>query len=59
MLCAAGQAKQSVRYALYNLLAITRCDVEKRRAQHERNFVFFDAPVGMIFTIDRRPNTGL
>ena len=28
------------------------------RAQHDRNFVFFDAPVGMIFTIDRRLNQG-
>lgn len=28
------------------------------RAQHDRNFSFFDAPVGMIFTIDRRLNMG-
>ncbi len=27
-------------------------------AQHARNFRFFDAPVGMIFTIDRRLATG-
>ena len=24
------------------------------RAQHARNFAFFDAPVGLIFTLDRR-----
>ena len=28
------------------------------KAQHRRNFQFFDAPVGMIFTIDRRLATG-
>ena len=28
------------------------------RAQHDRNFVFFDAPMGLIFTIDRRLNQG-
>ena len=28
------------------------------REQHDRNFTFFDAPVGMIFTIDRRLNQG-
>ena len=30
----------------------------KMKAQHRRNFQFFDAPVGMIFTIDRRLATG-
>ena len=28
------------------------------QAQHARNLVFFDAPVGMIFTIDRRLEIG-
>ena len=27
-------------------------------AQHRRNFLFFDAPVGLIFTIDRRLERG-
>ena len=29
-------------------------EAAKMKAQHRRNFQFFDAPVGMIFTIDRR-----
>ena len=28
------------------------------KAQHRRNFRFFDAPVGMIFTIHRKLETG-
>lgn len=45
-------------YGLYSLLEIGRRDVERMRAQHDRNFTFFDAPVGLLFTIDRRLNTG-
>lgn len=50
--------RRAVGFALYNLLGIGRREVERMRAQHDRNFVFFDAPVGMIFTIDRRLNKG-
>lgn len=50
--------RRAVGYALYGLLGIGRRDVERMRAQHDRNFVFFDAPVGLIFTIDRRLNKG-
>lgn len=50
--------RRAVGFALYGLLGIGRREVEKMRAQHDRNFVFFDAPVGMIFTIDRRLNMG-
>jgi hypothetical protein len=28
------------------------------RAQHARNYVFSDAPAGLIFTIDRMMETG-
>ncbi|MHA6642029.1 nitroreductase [Mesorhizobium sp. A623] len=45
-------------FGLYGALGIGRREVAKMRAQHDRNFVFFDAPVGMIFTIDRRLNKG-
>jgi len=45
-------------YGLYSVLGIGRREVDRMRAQHDRNFVFFDAPVGMIFTIDRRLNKG-
>jgi nitroreductase len=50
--------RRAVGFALYGLLGIGRRDVERMRAQHDRNFVFFDAPIGMIFTIDRRLNKG-
>ena len=50
--------RRTVGFALYNLLGIGRREVERMRAQHDRNFTFFDAPVGMIFTIDRRLNKG-
>ena len=50
--------RRAVGFGLYDLLGIGRRDVEKMRAQHERNFVYFDAPVGMIFTIDRRLEVG-
>jgi nitroreductase len=50
--------RRTVGFALYSLLGIGRRDVERMREQHDRNFTFFDAPVGMIFTIDRRLNAG-
>lgn len=50
--------RRAVGFELYALLGIGRRDVERMRAQHDRNFVFFDAPVGMIFTIDRRLELG-
>ncbi len=50
--------RRKVGFDLYSLLGIGRRDVDLMRAQHDRNFVFFDAPVGMIFTIDRRLNKG-
>ncbi|MGE0724154.1 MAG: nitroreductase [Alphaproteobacteria bacterium] len=40
-------------WSLYGLLGITREDKAGMHAQHRRNFTFFDAPVGLIFTIDR------
>jgi nitroreductase len=43
-----------VGWDLYGLLGIGRADKEKMHAQHGRNYIFFDAPVGMICTIDRR-----
>jgi len=40
-------------WSLYGLLGITKNDKDKMHAQHNRNFRFFDAPVGMMFTVDR------
>jgi nitroreductase len=40
-------------WGLYGLLGIGKGDKDKMHAQHQRNFRFFDAPVGMMFTVDR------
>ena len=40
-------------WSLYGLLGIGKGDKDKMHAQHQRNFRFFDAPVGLIFTLDR------
>src|SRR3954451_15622810 len=50
--------RRKVGFDLYGLLGISRRDVDLMRAQHDRNFVFSDGPVGMIFTIDFRLNKG-
>jgi nitroreductase len=45
--------RRKVGWDLYSLLGLTREDKAGMAAQHARNFRFFDAPVGLIFTIDR------
>ena len=40
-------------WGLYGLLGITKGDKDKMHAQHQRNYEFFDAPVGLMFTLDR------
>jgi nitroreductase len=40
-------------WGLYGLLGITKGDKDGMHAQHQRNFRFFDAPVGLMFTVDR------
>jgi nitroreductase len=40
-------------WGLYGTLGIGRADKDRMHAQHRRNFLFFDAPVGLIFSIDR------
>ena len=37
---------------MYEALSIDRSDMVARARQTGRNFLFFDAPVGFIFTID-------
>lgn len=46
--------RRKLGFGLYDSLGIGRDDHERRRVQLGRNYLFFDAPVGMIFTIDRR-----
>ena len=45
--------RRKIGWDLYGLLEIGKADKDKMHAQHGRNYVFFDAPVGLIFTIDR------
>ncbi len=40
-------------WSLYGLLGIAKGEKDKMHAQHQRNFRFFDAPVGLMFTLDR------
>jgi nitroreductase len=40
-------------WGLYGLLGIAKGEKDKMHAQHHRNFKFFDAPVGLMFTVDR------
>lgn len=45
-------------YGLYATLGVDRRDVVGRRAQFARNYAFFDAPVGIVVTIDRAMGKG-
>jgi nitroreductase len=45
-------------WGLYGLLGIQRGEKDKMHAQHQRNYVFFDAPVGLMFTLDRSLASG-
>jgi nitroreductase len=40
-------------FGLYGVLGIGKGDKDRMHEQHQQNFRFFDAPVGLIFTIDR------
>jgi nitroreductase len=40
-------------WSLYGLLGIAKGEKDKMHAQHQRNYRMFDAPVGLMFTIDR------
>lgn len=50
--------RRKVGWDLYNLLGIKRGEGDKMFAQHKRNYLFFDAPVGLFFVIDRRLEIG-
>jgi nitroreductase len=50
--------RRKVGFALYDLLGIVKGDRAAMQAQHRRNYRFFDAPVGLMFTIDRRMGRG-
>ena len=50
--------RRKVGWDLYGLLGIGKADKQRMHDQHGRNYTFFDAPVGLIFTIDRVLQTG-
>lgn len=50
--------RRKVGWDLYALLGLTRDNKSGMAAQHARNYRFFDAPVGLIFTIDRVMDQG-
>jgi nitroreductase len=45
--------RRKVGWDLYTLLGLGRDNKAGMQAQHARNYAFFDAPVGLIFTMDR------
>ena len=53
---ALAQRQEDFGARYYASLGIDRSDVQARARQTQRNFSFFGAPVGLIFTIDRRLN---
>jgi nitroreductase len=50
--------RRKIGWDLYGSLGIVKGDNTGMHAQHGRNYHFFDAPVGMIFTIERALEIG-
>ena len=50
--------RRKVGWDLYGLLGIAKGDKDRMHAQHGRNYRFFDAPVGLFFTMNRVMQTG-
>jgi nitroreductase len=44
--------RRKIGWDMYGLLGIGRTEPERMLAQQNRNFTFFDAPVGLMFTIE-------
>ncbi len=50
--------RRKVGLDLYSLVGVARGDMAARRAQHRKNYSFFGAPVGLIFTMHRNLKVG-
>ncbi|RZJ14262.1 MAG: nitroreductase [Acidovorax sp.] len=50
--------RRKVGWDLYGLLGIGKGDKSRMHAQHGRNYHFFEAPVGLIFTVSRIMQAG-
>ncbi len=51
--------RRKVGFGLYDLVGIKKGETEKMFAQHDRNFKFFDAPVGLFFAVDKIMQYGI
>lgn len=47
------ERRRKIGWDMYGLLGIGKADRDRMVAQTARNFEFFDAPVGLFFTVDR------
>ena len=45
--------RREVGWGLYGLLGIEKGDKDRMHQQHQKNFRFFGAPVGLMFTVDK------
>ncbi|MDE2431250.1 MAG: nitroreductase [Burkholderiales bacterium] len=45
--------RRKVGWDMYGIMGIAKGDKERMHAQQGRNYQYFDAPVGLVFTIDR------
>ncbi len=52
------ERRRKVGWDLYALLGLAKTDKAGMHRQHGRNYRFFDAPVGLIFSIDRAMQQG-
>jgi len=50
--------RRKVGWDLYGLLGIAKTDKQRMHVQHRRNYEFFGAPVGLMFTMDRAMQQG-
>ncbi len=50
--------RRKVGFDLYALLGLTKDNKVGMQQQHGRNFIFFDAPIALFFTINRVMNQG-
>jgi len=51
--------RRKLGFSLYELIGIPKGDKLRMKEQTGRNFLFFDAPVGLIFTLDRHLAQGM
>lgn len=50
--------RRKVGWDMYGLVDIKKGDTERMTAQHDQNFTFFEAPVGLFFTIHKSLEIG-